>query len=115
MLFHTTDTEPMKRHYRESTSVTLHTCERQALRVGVTERLQGKKIEVHVCFIDVHDRKNKQKKRETGKMLTSLATNENSSHGRAEWTWGTVLEQRSKRAMNDEEGLRELNPFKSPK
>lgn len=39
------------------------------LRVGVTERLQGKKIEVHVCFIDVHDRKNKQKKRETGKML----------------------------------------------
>lgn len=49
--------------------VLLYTCERQVLRVGVTEHLQGKKIEVHVCFIDVQDRKNKQKKRETGKML----------------------------------------------
>lgn len=49
--------------------VLLYTCERQALKVGVTEHLQGKKTEVHVCFIDVQDRKNKQKKRETGKML----------------------------------------------
>lgn len=27
----------------------------------------------------------------------------------------TVLEQRSKGALSDEDGLRELNPFKSPK
>lgn len=36
--------------------VLLYTCERQVLKVGVTEHLQGKKIEVHVCFIDVQDR-----------------------------------------------------------
>lgn len=68
-----------------------------------------------MCFIDVQDRKNKQKKRQTGKMLLLEPTNENVSHGRAEWIGGTVLEQLSKIAMSDEEGLRELNPFKSPK
>lgn len=46
------------------TQVLLYTCERQALRVGVREHLQGKKVEVHVCFIDVQVRKNKQKKRD---------------------------------------------------
>lgn len=89
----------------------LYTCERQALRVGVTEHLHRGENRGACVFYRLYKIGKINRKRESGKMQLFQYV----SHGRAEWIRGTVLELRSKRAMSDEEGLRELNPFKSPK
>ena len=44
-----------------------------------------------------------------------LSEEEKVSHGRSEWITSDRSRTTEQKPMSDEEGLRELNPFKSPK